>query len=298
MRSAEWALVQYRRAGTGPVRTGVLAGGKVLQGPGPLGEVSLLEILGDWDRASGVFRGWTPAEAAVVPDAVLLAPLTYPPKVVCAGANFYSHAVEMGTARPDPDAEPFFFFKPPTTTVIGPGEAIPLPAGEGAQVDWEVELAIVIGHRVRDVLPQEALSHVAGYLVANDVSARGRLAREGAVAGPFAFDWLGSKAQDGFCPLGPGMVPAWLVPDPQSLRLRLTVNGVTKQDQSTSDMVVPVDRLVAAASRLVTLEPGDVILTGTPAGVGLARGEFLAPGDEVVAEIEGVGTLRNPVARR
>ena len=298
MRSAEWALVQYRRVGADTVRTGALANGKVLEVPRPLGEVSLLEVLRDWDKASGVLRAWEPAEAAVVPDAVVLAPLTYPPKIVCAGANYYSHAAEMGTARPDPAAEPFFFFKPPTTTVIGPGDAIPLPADEGARVDWEAELGVVIAHRVRDLEPGLALSHVAGYLVANDVSARDRLAREDAVAEPFAFDWVGSKAQDGFCPLGPGVVPAWLIPDPQALRLRLTVNGVTKQDQSTSDMVVPVDRLVAAASRMVTLEPGDVVLTGTPAGVGLARGEFLAPGDEVVAEIEGVGALRNPVVRR
>jgi 2-keto-4-pentenoate hydratase/2-oxohepta-3-ene-1,7-dioic acid hydratase in catechol pathway len=298
MQSAEWALVQYRRGDGGAVRTGILADGKVLEAPGWLGDHPMLEVLRNWDDASRALRAWTPRGAAVVPDAALAAPLTYPAKIVCAGANYYSHAGEMGTARPDPAAEPFFFFKPPTTTVIGPGDPIPLPANDGAQVDWEAELGVVIGHRVRDVSPGAALDHVAGYVVANDVSARDRLARADAVAGPFAFDWVGSKAQDGFCPLGPGMVPAWLVPDPQALRLRLTVNGVTKQDQSTADMVVPVDRLVAAASRLVTLEPGDVILTGTPAGVGLAHGEFLAPGDEVAAEIEGIGALRNPVVRR
>ncbi len=298
MGSPEWALVQYRRDGAGKERVGVLAGGKVLEPPGLLGERPMLDLLLDWDAAAGTLRAWTPAEAAVVPDAALTVPLTYPSKIICAGVNYYSHAAEMGTARPDPAAEPFFFFKPPTTTVIGPGDPIPLPADAGAQVDWEAELAVVIGHRVRDVEPGEALRHVAGYLAANDVSARDRLAREGAVAGPFAFDWVGSKAQDGFCPLGPGIVPAWLVPDPQALRVRLTVNGAVKQDQSTADMVIPVARLVAAASRLVTLEPGDVILTGTPAGVGLPRGEFLTPGDEVAVEIEGVGTLRNPVIRR
>lgn len=299
MDSAEWALVQYRLDdGTGMIRTGVLADGKVLTAPGPLGESPLMEVLRDWDRASDLLRAWTPTGAAVLPDAEVLAPLTYPAKIICAGANYYSHAAEMATARPDPAAEPFFFFKPPTTTVIGPGDVIPLPAEADARVDWEAELGVVIAHRVRDVEPGLALSHVAGYVIANDVSARDRLSRDDAIAGPFAFDWVGSKAQDGFCPLGPGMVPAWLIPDPQALRLRLTVNGVTKQDQSTADMVAPVDRLIAAASRLVTLEPGDVILTGTPAGVGLARGEFLAPGDEVVAEIEGLGALRNAVVRR
>lgn len=298
MRSAEWALVQYRREGAGRERVGVLASGKVLEPPGLLGERPMLGLLRDWDAAAGILRAWTPDEAAVIPDAVLTAPLTYPPKIICAGANYYSHAAEMRTARPNPAAEPFFFFKPPTTTVIGPDDPIPLPADAAAQVDWEAELAVVMGHRVRDVHPGEALRHVAGYLVANDVSARDRLEREGAVAGPFAFDWVGSKAQDGFCPLGPGIVPAWLVPDPQALRLRLTVNGAVKQDQYTSDMVIPVSRLIAAASTMVTLEPGDVILTGTPAGVGLPRGEFLAPGDEVVAEIDSIGTLRNPVVRR
>lgn len=295
-----WMLVQYRQGGGGDdaAVTGVLADGKVLEPPSVLRRTPLLEVLRDWDRRSAALREWSPDGAAVVPDATLIAPLTYPPKVMCAGANYYSHAAEMGTARPDPAAEPFFFLKPPTTTVIGPADPIPLPRRDGARVDWEAELAVVIARQVRDVDPAGALRHVAGYMVANDVSARDQLVREGAVAGPFAFDWVGAKAQDGFCPLGPGLVPAWLIPDPQALRVRLAVNGATKQDQSTADMVVPVSRLIAAASRLVTLEPGDVILTGTPAGVGLARGEFLAPGDEVVAEIEGVGALRNPVIRR
>lgn len=293
-----WALVQYRRSGLDTERTGVLSDGKVVEAPESLAGQPMLAILRDWDAAAQSLRAWAPDEAAVVPDAVLTAPLTYPPKVICAGANYYSHAEEMGIARPDPATAPFFFFKPPTTTVIGPGDPIPLPPAAASRVDWEAELGVVVGHRVRDVDPAEALRHVAGYLVANDVSARDRLARADTVAEPFAFDWMGCKAQDGFCPLGPGVVPAWLVPDPQALRLRLTVNDAVKQDQSTADMVLPVNRLVAAASAMVTLEPGDVILTGTPAGVGLARGEFLGDGDEVVVTIEGVGTLRNGVVRR
>src|SRR5690348_1555682 len=117
MRSAQWALVQYSRGDASTERTGILADGKVLEAPASLGERPMLEVLRDWDDASGALRAWTPAEAAVVPDAVLAAPLTYPAKIVCAGANYYSHAEEMGVARPDPAAEPFFFFKPPTTTV-------------------------------------------------------------------------------------------------------------------------------------------------------------------------------------
>src|SRR5262249_47426475 len=140
MRSVGWALVQYRRAGAGAVRTGVLADGKVVEAPGPLGQGLLLEVLRDWDSACDVLREWRPAEAGVARDGVVLAPLTSPPKIICAGANYYSHAAEMGTGRPDPAAEPFFFFKPPTTTVIGPGDPIPLPAEAGSLVDWEAEL--------------------------------------------------------------------------------------------------------------------------------------------------------------
>ena len=156
----------------------------------------------------------------------------------------------------------------------------------------------MIADRCRDLTPEQVPDHVAGYVPANDISARARLTRTDAVAAPFGFDWVGSKAQDGFCPLGPGLVPEWLVGDPQDLRIQLTLNGVVKQDAHTSGMITPVVELVAAVSRFVTLEPGDVVLTGTPAGVGLPRGEFLAPGDVVVVvEIERVGRLVNPVGR-
>ena len=131
--------------------------------------------------------------------------------------------------------------------------------------------------------------------MANDLSARDRTARTDAVSPHFVYDWLGHKGQDGFCPLGPGIVPAWLVPDPQRLAIRLSVNGQVKQDGSTSDMVIDVDHLIAGASRAGTLLPGDVILTGTPSGVGMPSGEFLSPGDTVIVEIDRIGTLRNQV---
>ena len=178
---------------------------------------------------------------------------------------------------------------------VGPGDAVVLPDRPGRQIDWEVELGAVIGRRASHVPVERWREVVAGWTVVNDVSSRDLLARRHPVAEPFAHDWLQAKAGDTFCPLGPGIVPDWLVDDPQRLALRLSVNGVVKQESSTADMVTGIAELIAAASVVVTLEPGDVIATGTPAGVGFPRGEFLAPGDEMVAEIEGVGRLHNPV---
>lgn len=294
MDAMEWALVQYVRGDDNEVSVGALVGDKIVQLPGDLSVGDLLSLVGRWKEVEPVLRAWSPADGEVVPDATLTAPLTYPSKVICAGANYYGHLQEMGIPRPPTPPEPFFFFKPPTTTVIGPGAAIPLPRGD-RRVDWEAELGVVIADRCRDLEPGEVADHVAGFIAANDISARARLSRQDAVAPPFGFDWVGSKAQDGFCPLGPGLVPHWLVGDPQDLAITLTVNGVVKQDSTTADMISPVVELVSAVSRFVTLEPGDVVLTGTPAGVGLPREEFLAPGDEVVVEIERVGRLANPV---
>ncbi len=293
MREPEWALVQYTLPDGAGVHLGVLTGGAVVAPPDLLGDVPLMAVLARWDEVAEPLRAWSPDGAAAVLGARLTAPLTHPGKVMCAGANYYSHAAEMGVARPDPGAVPFFFLKPPATTVVGPLDPVPFPGYAGLMLDWEAELGVVIGVRAKDVAPQDARAHIAGYTAANDLSARDKIARAGAVSPHFVYDWLAHKGQDGFCPLGPGVVPAWQVDDPQDLHLRLSVNGVVKQDASTTDMVVDVDRLVSAASRTLTLEPGDVILTGTPAGVGMPRGEFLAAGDIVVVEIDGVGRLEN-----
>lgn len=294
MQAPPWSLVQYRRASGADVSVGVLVDDKIVRAPAAIGGGDLMSVLRRWSKVEPLLRTWTPDADDVIPDAVLAAPLTYPAKVLCAGANYYGHLAEMGIEAPATPPEPFFFFKPPTTTVIGHGAAIPLPAGD-TRVDWEAEVAVVIADRCSDLAPGDVADHVAGYLPANDISARARLDRTDAVAPPFGFDWVGSKAQDGFCPLGPGLVPAWLVGDTTDLGIRLLVNGVVKQDSSTSDMISPVAELVSAVSRFVTLEPGDVILTGTPAGVGVARHEFLAGGDEVVVEIDRVGRLVNTV---
>lgn len=295
MRDAAWALVQYRLPDDPRTHVGMLTGGRVVAAPPMLGDTTLMAVLADWAAYEEQLRAWAPDTAATADGAQLIAPLTYPGKVLCAGANYYSHAAEMGTARPDPSAEPFFFLKPPHTTVIGPGEPIPYPAYPGVRLDWEAELAVVIGRPAKDVPPDRAREHIAGYLAANDLSARDRVVRPDSVSPHFAYDWLAHKGQDGFCPLGPGIVPAWQIPDPQDLALRLSVNGTVKQDSSTADMVVGVDELVAAASRVLTLQPGDVILTGTPAGVGMPRGEFLAAGDTVLVEIDAIGRLENHV---
>jgi 2-keto-4-pentenoate hydratase/2-oxohepta-3-ene-1,7-dioic acid hydratase in catechol pathway len=292
-------LVTHHQGDPAKAEVGIRAGEVVRRAPDALAGRTMLEVLGEWETLAPELRGLDPDELEPVEGAVLLAPLHFPPKVLCAGANYYAHLAEMGVPRPAGRVEPYFFFKPPTTSVIGPGDAIVLPPRVGRKIDWEVELAAVIGRRCVDVPEEQALEVVAGWTVVNDVSSRDLLDRSaGAVAPPFAHDWVAAKGGDTFCPLGPGIVPSWMVDDPQDTAMRLSVNGVVRQDSTTADMVTPIVELIAAASRAVTLEPGDVLATGTPAGVGFPRGEFLAPGDEVVAEIDGVGALRNPVTDR
>jgi 2-keto-4-pentenoate hydratase/2-oxohepta-3-ene-1,7-dioic acid hydratase in catechol pathway len=221
---------------------------------------------------------WDPAPVgdAVAPleQVELLAPCQ-PGKIVAVGLNYRAHADESGHQVPD---EPVIFMKPPTA-VIGPGAAIVYPAHLSQRVDYEAELAVVIGRRARHVRREEASEYVLGCTCANDVTARDLQQRDG--------QWTRSKSFDTFCPLGP-----WIVPDldVSDLAVRSRVNGELRQDGRTSDMLFPVEELVAFVSAVMTLEPGDVILTGTPAGIGP-----LLPGDRVTVEIEGIGTLANEV---
>lgn len=293
MRQPPWSLVQYTLQNDLEVWSGVEVAGKICRLPEEFPSGDLLLILQDWSRWAPLLRALEVEALEPVANATMIAPLTYPNKLICAGANYYDHAEEMGTVRPDPTSEPFFFLKPPTTTIVGPGHTVAIPLRHDAKVDWEAELGVVISGRCKDLNAETAAEHIAGYLVANDLSARGLFPRPNAVFPAFGWDWLGHKGQDGFCPIGPGLVPAWLVPDPQSLRISLAVNGEVKQDSNTSKMVVGIHELVAAASRQMTLEPGDVILTGTPAGVGMPRNEFLRAGDLMVIQIDGVGRLEN-----
>jgi 2-keto-4-pentenoate hydratase/2-oxohepta-3-ene-1,7-dioic acid hydratase in catechol pathway len=208
-----------------------------------------------------------------------------PGKIVCVGLNYLDHIRESGA---EPPAEPLIFAKFPSA-VIGAGDPIPIDESLTKRVDWEVELAVVIGRTARRVERAAALDHVFGYTVANDVSARDLQFGDG--------QWVRGKSLDGFCPLGPEVVTADEIPDPQALALRTTVNGEVMQDSSTAEMVFGVAELIAFCSRSFTLEPGDVMLTGTPWGCGefMDPPRSLHPGDVVEVSIEGIGSLRNPV---
>jgi 2-keto-4-pentenoate hydratase/2-oxohepta-3-ene-1,7-dioic acid hydratase in catechol pathway len=214
------------------------------------------------------------------------APIPRPRKdVFCLGQNYAAHAAESGSAPP---SAPIYFTKPPTT-VIGPGEAFRYPQGLTTRLDWEVELGVVIGRGGRDIPEARALDYVFGYTVFNDVSARDLQFRTS--------QWFKGKSLDGSCPMGPVIVTADEIADPQRLRLQLSVNGVKKQDSNTGDMIFSVARIIADLSAGMTLEPGDCISTGTPQGVGDGRKppEYLKPGDVMEAEVERIGVLRNRV---
>jgi len=216
----------------------------------------------------------------------LRAPIPRPKKnVFCLGQNYAAHAAESGNPPP---AAPVYFTKPPTA-VIGPGEAIPYPQGLTTRLDWEVELGVVIGLGGRDIPEARALEYVFGYTVFNDVSARDLQYRTA--------QWFKGKSLDGSCPMGPVIVSADEIPDPQRLRVQLSVNGAKKQDSNTGDMIFSVARIIADLSAGMTLEPGDCISTGTPQGVGDGRKppEYLKRGDVMDAEVERIGVLRNPV---
>jgi 2-keto-4-pentenoate hydratase/2-oxohepta-3-ene-1,7-dioic acid hydratase in catechol pathway len=207
-------------------------------------------------------------------DGARLLPPCTPSKILGVGSNYRAHAVEMGKPLPD---EPLLFMKPPSA-LVGPADEIVRPRGSW-RVDFEGELAVVIGRRARRVDEAHALDHVLGYTICNDVTVRDLQKKDG--------QFTRAKGFDTFCPVGP-----WIVTplDPSRLRLTTRQNGVVKQDSSTSDLIFSVARIIAVASRVMTLEPGDLITTGTPSGVGP-----ITPGDLIEIEIEGIGTLANPV---
>ena len=247
---------------------------------------AVADLFADWPRWSAHLAGatGTPMPAGLT----LLAPLLYPGKILCAGANYYDHCAEMGVTDLRKEAQRlFFFFKPPRNAVVGGGATVRKPIGTNA-MDWEVELAVVIGTRARNVSLADALSHVAAYTVAIDFSARDF---NRAPETFYKLDWVAGKAHDTCCPTGPRLVPASMIGDPQDLALSLAVNGTTKQDARTSGMIFSVAEQIVTASRIMTLDPGDMILTGTPAGVGAPKQTFLSVGDRVDAEIARIGRL-------
>jgi len=229
-------------------------------------------------------------------DVELLAPLA-PRKLFCLAGNYVKHIEEgSGGVKAKDKITPRLFLKPPTNTVIGPGAAIRIPA-VARGIDWEAELVAVIGRRGKNVRREDALDHVAGYTAMNDVSERKLRIRERPESSEWDafFDWLNGKWFDTFAPLGPCIVTADEIPDPHELDISLSVNGEQKQGSNTSHMIHRVDELIEYISTFITLEPGDVIATGTPEGTGDPVGVYLKPGDVVRVEIEKVGVLENSV---
>jgi 2-keto-4-pentenoate hydratase/2-oxohepta-3-ene-1,7-dioic acid hydratase in catechol pathway len=266
------------------------------RGPAP---TSLLDLIRQgpeaWQRMGELTGAAADDSFRPLGDVVLDAPIPRPLKnVFCLGRNYVAHAEEAARARGQEvkiPTVPVIFTKAPTS-VTGPFDDILVERSVTQQVDWEVELGLVIGVTGRNIPRADALRHVFGYMVVNDLSARDLQQQH--------MQWFKGKSLDGFCPMGPVLVPADEFGDPQSKRLQLRVNGATKQDESTAQMIFPVDAIIEWISKGLTLEAGDIIATGTPDGVGMARTpqEFLIDNDVVEAEVEGIGVLRNRIMAR
>ncbi len=244
-------------------------------------------------------------DKALVPrdSARLLAPIPDPAKVIALAGNYSEHIKEAGLAlglsdSPRKTTLPRPFLMPPTV-IIGTDEKIPWPV-YSEQIDYEVELAVVIGRKCKCVKPADALDYVAGYTIANDISARSVTFAKNRTKRPWDefYDWLNGKWADGFLPMGPYLVTADEVGDVQNLNLTLTVNGRVRQSANTSQMIYPVADIVSFLSHIMTLEPADVIATGTPSGVAMATGQFLQPSDIIECKIEKLGTLTNRLGQK
>lgn len=260
-------------------------------------------ILRDWTMAEPLLDAAAEAPSGIpkaLADVRLLAPVLRPGAIYCAGANYQDHIdnmarmrkVDMGEKLRDLGLPPYHFMKSPHC-IVGTDIRVII---DSRALDYEGELAAVIGRDAFDVAVGDALSYVAGYTVANDMSARDRFMRPGIpLESPFRYDWIGHKNFDGSCPTGPFLVPAKFIRDPQDLRLRTWVNGEMRQDSSTANMIYSLAELIAALSCNITLRPGDLVLTGTPAGVAAETGNFLKAGDLVKVEIESIGAIQNEV---
>ena len=229
----------------------------------------------------------------------LLVPIPRPNKLLLLAGNYAQHIEEGGgMAAERSETFPYVFMKPPSTTLTDPGKPIRIPNVSPHHIDWELELAVVIGRRAKHVTESDALHYVAGYTIVNDISDRRfrpNANRKQRDRDRF-FDWLHGKWHDSFCPCGPCVLAAEPGIDPQRFPLQLRVNKVVKQDSTTALQIFPVAAVIQFLSSFVTLEPGDLIATGTPAGVGDARGEYLKRGDRIEATIEPIGTLVSVVA--
>ncbi|CAN5558065.1 fumarylacetoacetate hydrolase family protein [soil metagenome] len=270
-------LVMYS-VNDGDAKAGFLEDGEVRQLAGE--DTKMIDLI--WE---GVENQPVGGESVALEDVKFHAPIAHPGKVIGIGLNYEDHAAETGADIPE---KPIVFAKYPNT-VTGPGDPIRIPKIT-EQADYEAELAVVIGRSARHVEAENALDYVFGYMNANDVSSRDLQFSEGG-------QWTRSKSIDTFAPIGPYLVTKDEIEDPQNLSVKCTLNGEVMQDGTTEKMIFPVAEIVAFLSTGMTLEPGDVILTGTPPGVGVARDPqvFLKDGDEVTIEIEGLGALTNPV---
>jgi 2,4-didehydro-3-deoxy-L-rhamnonate hydrolase len=285
--------------GAGPGAAALIVEDQVYPLPG---SPHMIDLLADWEASVQRFEGHLQRgdleAAGAVQDVRLLAPVPRPPNLYMAGANYADHAREMRKLAPDAEVPrtpegPFMFLKP-TTTLIGHRDEVRIAPG-CERVDWEVELAAVIGRPAHRVSAGDAMDHVAGYTVANDISVRDRFVRGDVAEPPMKFDWFMQKGWATSCPLGPWLVPAPEAPGALDAPMRLRVNGNLEQDSRTSQMIFGLVEQIAYLSAVVALVPGDIICTGTCAGVGAGKGRFLSPGDVMVAEIEGIGRLENPV---
>ena len=295
-----YRLLSYA-AGKGS-RAGILVDDRVYDA-GP----SVLALLQDWPKAKSALAKLAKkprGKATPLKRVKLLAPVIYPGNIYCAGANYTDHVAEMERAQgrePGPTMKergekPWHFIKTSRSSVVGPDTTVKLPTYSQA-VDWEVELVAVIGRKAKDLLVEKALGCVAGYTIANDLSARDAMKREKLPpATPFQFDWLSQKCFEGACPIGPWIVPAGDLPDPHNLALKLWVGDELMQDSNTRRMIFNTAEQIEMLTSRITLHPGDLVLTGTPAGVGMGRKRFLKPGETVRLWIEGIGEFRHSLA--
>jgi len=300
-----YRLLSY--ADGGKPKAGVLIGERIVPSTkllkiADVDATSVLGLLRAWDtvhpRLHDAAQNSKADDGILLTQAKVLAPVLYPGALFCAGANYWDHLEEMAeiarrvtgkAPSMTKGKDPYFFMKTTAGSIIGPGTPVRLPPFS-QQVDWEAELGAVIARPTRNISEQQALNAVAGYLIVNDLSARDLMKREGS---PFGMDWVGQKCFEDAAPMGPWLTPAAYIPDPNNLAIKLWVNGVLKQNSNTARLVHNIAEQIAYLSRHVTLYPGDVIATGTPAGVGMPRGEFLKAGDEVRIQIDGCGELSN-----
>jgi len=300
-------LVTYSKDRT--VSCGILSDDRIIDIPGawhgPNPPRSVRQVLEKGPSCLEEIAELADSAAPAIPAASLKLgpPITCPGKIIALAGNYAEHIKEAGKALGLSDSprlttvpRPFIM---PSTALIGPEDEIPWPE-YSKTIDYEIELAVVMGRKAKHVPPEKALDFIAGYTIVNDVSARTVTFKQGRAERPWDefYDWLNGKWADGFCPMGPYLLTADEVEDVQNLDMTLTVNGKVRQNANTRQMIYPVVDIVSFLSHLMTLEPGDVIATGTPAGVALASGDYLQPGDKIQCKIQNLGTLTNTLGAK